>query len=155
MPGGRLTRYLVAGLAGTAAHLVLMYLKDRFGLLPQFQPYQEFQRGVSMLTGGEAPVWLAWLLGFLNGAVVWSFVFGRLYRVMPGRTPLRKGLFFGLVAWTISGLVFFPAMGRGPFDLALGLGLAPAALMLGMLCVYSLTLSFAYAALAGRDAARP
>jgi hypothetical protein len=141
----------VAGLAGTAAHVVLMLLKTQLGLVPQFQPYAELQRGVALLTGATPSPTAVYLLTFVNGALVWGFVFGRIFRFLPGVTPLRKGLFFAFCAWTISGLVMFPLLGRGPFAWNLGLGTAPAALMLVMLSVYSLAMSFSYAALAGRD----
>lgn len=151
-----LLKSFAAGLAGTAAHLVLMFLKDRLGLLPQFQPYQEFQRGLSMLVGAELPPAVAIALSFVNGALVWGFIFGRAFPYLPGRGPLAKGLFFAACAWAISGLVFFPLMGRGPFATGLGLGLEPAALMAVMLSAYCLAMSFAWDALARRDvSARP
>mgnify|MGYP000983251325 CR=1 FL=1 len=86
-----LLKSFAAGLAGTAAHLVLMLLKDRLGLLPQFQPYQEFQRGLSMLVGAELPPAVAIALSFVNGALVWGFIFGRAFPYLPGRGPLAKG----------------------------------------------------------------
>jgi hypothetical protein len=152
----RFFRSVLAGFAGTTAHVVLMFVKDRLHILPAFQPYDEFQHGLSMLTGTSVSAPVAWLLTFLNGAVLWGFVFGRVYRALPGATPLRKGLFFALCAWVVSGFVFFPLMGRGPFAIGLGLGSKPAALMLVMLSVYSLSMSFAYHALMRRaGAVRP
>jgi hypothetical protein len=151
MPGRPLLKPFLAGLAGTAAHLLLMFAKDRFGVLPEFRPYDEFQRGLSLLVGADVPASIAWALGFANGALVWSFVFGRVVRYLPGRAPWEKAVFFASCAWLVSGLVFFPLVGRGPFALGLELGLAPAALMAVMLCVYALALSYAWAALKGRD----
>jgi hypothetical protein len=152
----KILKSFAAGLAGTAAHVVLMFLKDRLGLLPQFQPYDEIQRGLSMLVGADVPAWAASAMALVNGALVWGFVFGRVFRALPGGTPLRKGLFFGLCAWAFSGLALFPALGRGLFAWDLGLGAAPAALMLVMLCVWALSMSFAYAALThDSDSARP
>ncbi len=153
MSGRPLLKLLLAGLAGTAAHLLLMFAKDRLGLLPEFRPYDEFQRGLSMLVGKDVPAPVAWALGFANGALVWSFVFGRVVGFLPGRTPWEKGLSFASCAWLVSGLVFFPLMGRGPFALDLELGLAPAALMAVMLGVYSLALSYGWTALNGRAGA--
>ncbi len=153
MPTHPLVKYLLAGLAGTVAHLLLMFAKDALGVLPGFRPYDEFQRGLSLLVGADVPPFVGWALGFVNGALVWSFVFGRVVRYLPGRAPWEKGLCFASCAWLISGLVFFPLMGRGPFALGLELGLAPAALMAVMLSVYSLALSYAWAALNGRAGA--
>lgn len=151
MPVHPILKSFAAGLAGTAAHLVLMFLKDRLGLLPQFQPYEEFQRGLSMLLGSHVSPATAMALSFVNGALLWGFIFGRAFPYLPGRGPLAKGLFFAACAWTISGLVFFPLMGRGLFASGLGLGAQPAALMAVMLSAYCLAMSFAWSALASRD----
>jgi hypothetical protein len=87
---------------------------------------------------------VAWILLFLNGAVIWGFVFGQAYRFLPGKRPWQKGVFFGLCAWALMGFVFFPLVDRGIFAVALGHGIAPAVLMLGMLLTYSVTMSFVY-----------
>jgi hypothetical protein len=42
------------------------------------------------------------------------------------------------------GLVFFPLVDRGIFAIGLGLGIAPAILLLVMLLTYSVTMSFVY-----------
>lgn len=155
----RLLKSFVAGFAGTLAQMTLSYLKARLGILPEFQPYDEFQRALQALTGASVSPSLAYALTFVNGAVIWGFVFARLYRRLPGRTPLRKGLFFALCAWIGSGLVLLPFMGLGPFALRAGLGVRPALFMALGLCVYSCVMSFAYRALVGGgregDAARP
>ena len=158
-PGASMVRLLktfVAGFAGTLAQIALSFLKNRLGILPEFQPYAHFQRALQDLTGASVSPTLAWALTFLNGAVIWGFIFARLYRWLPGRTPLRKGLFFALCAWIGSGLVFTPFMGLGPFALGAGLGVRPALFMAAGLIVYSTVMSFAYHNLVGdRDAARP
>ena len=142
-----LLRSLLAGLAGTCAHFALMFLKTRLDIVPGFQPYAELQRGVALATGASLSAPLAYALTFFNGAVVLGLVFGRIFRRLPGQTPLAKGLFFALCAWAAAGCVMFPLLGRGPFAWGLGLGFAPAILMLVMLSVYSLAMSYAYAVL--------
>lgn len=151
MPVHPILKSFAAGLAGTAAHVVLMFLKDRLGLLPQFQPYEEFQRGLSMLLGSNVSPAAAMALSFVNGALVWGFIFGRVFPWLPGRGPLAKGLFFAACAWTVSGLVLFPLLGRGPFATGFGLGAAPATLMAVMLSAYCLSMSFAWDSLTGGD----
>jgi hypothetical protein len=42
------------------------------------------------------------------------------------------------------GFVFFPLVGRGLFAVELGLGIAPAVLMLFSLLIYAVTMSFVY-----------
>jgi hypothetical protein len=39
MTGRWIWKVVVAGLCGSSAHSLLMYLKWRLGLLPSFQPY--------------------------------------------------------------------------------------------------------------------
>jgi hypothetical protein len=76
--------------------------------------------------------------------VIWGLVFGQTYRFLPGESPWQKGVFFGLCAWMVMGLVFFPLVDRGIFAVKLGLGIAPAILMLVALLTYSVTMSLVY-----------
>ena len=90
---------VAAGLAGSAAHSCLMILKSRAGLLPSFQPYDDLQRLLGDLVGGSVGPAVPWLLSFANGALVLGFLFGRTYRLLPGRNGAVKGLVFGLIGW--------------------------------------------------------
>ena len=76
-----------------------------------------------------------------------GFLFGRLNRLLPGRTGATKGLMFGLIGWMMMGLVFFPVIGLGPFAVGVGLGIAPAMLSLVMVLTYSIVLGTVYVAL--------
>ena len=154
---GRLLKSFLAGLAGTLAQMTLSFLKMRLGILPEFQPYDHFQRALQAATGAAVSPWLAWALTFLNGAVIWGFIFARIYTRLPGRDWLRKGLFFALCAWLGSGLLLLPFMGLGPFAMGAGLGAGPALFMAAGLTIYSCVMSFAYHALVGdgRDGAGP
>ena len=135
---------IIAGLCGTVAHSLLMLVHSRTGPLSQFQPNDDIQRAVSWLTGTEIHPAFAWLLSFVNGALVWGFIFGQAYPFLPGKRPWQKGVFFGLCAWMVMGLVFFPLVDRGVFAVKLGLGVAPAILMLLALLTYSVTMSLVY-----------
>lgn len=44
---------IVAGLAGLAVHSMLMLAKDALGILPGFQPYEDFQRLLGGWAGGQ------------------------------------------------------------------------------------------------------
>lgn len=138
---------VVAGLCGVAAHSLLMLLKSQMGFLPSFQPYESFQRVLSRLAGSELPPVVPWLLSFLNGGTVVGFVFARAYRLLPGHNGATKGLTFGLLAWAIMGLLFFPWLGLGMFAVHIGLGIAPALFSLAMLLTYSMVMGIVYAAL--------
>jgi hypothetical protein len=92
-----------------------------------------------------------WLLSFLNGMTILGFLFGRLNRLLPGRTGLSKGLSFGLIGWLFMGLIFFPLIGLGPFAVGARLGIAPAIMSLGMVLTYSIVLGAVYIALDSRS----
>ncbi len=131
---------IIAGLAGLAVHSMLMLAKDAFGILPGFQPYEDFQR----LLGGWAGGHLGSLVPYLTGAMVWGFLYARLHRHLPGHSFWAKGLVFALIAWSVMSTDFFLLAGHGLFGLRMGYGLWPAAFMLPMLATFSLALSFTH-----------
>ena len=135
-----LATVVIAGLAGLAIHSVLMLAKDAFGILPGFQPYEDFQR----LLGAWAGERLGSLVPYLTGAMIWGFLYARLHAQLPGRSFWVKGLGFALLAWGIMATGFFLLAGHGLFGLRLGYGLWPAAFMFPMLAAFSLTLSFTH-----------
>jgi hypothetical protein len=135
---------VIAGFCGTIVHSVLMLVHSKIGPLPEFQPNEDIQRALSWMVGTEVHPGVAWLLSFVNGALIWGFVFGQAYRFLPGRHPWQKGVFFGVCAWAVMGLVFFPLVDRGIFAVRFGLGMAPAILMLVMMLSYSVTMSLVY-----------
>jgi hypothetical protein len=146
-PGVWLWKIAVAGLCGSAAHSLLMYLKFRLGLLPSFQPYESLQLALGRLTGGSIHPAAPWLLSFLNGSTITGFSFGRVYPQLPGRIGAIKGLSFGVLCWALMGLLFFPLLGLGVFATGIGLGLWPALFSLAMLLTYSVVMGVVYDAL--------
>lgn len=131
---------IIAGLAGLVVHSLLMLSKDAFGILPGFQPYEDFQR----LLGGWAGGQMGSLVPYLTGAMIWGFLYARLHRHLPGRSFWAKGLCFALIAWSVMSTGFFLLAGHGLFGLRMGYGFWPAAFMLPMLTTFSLALSFAH-----------
>ena len=115
MDANRIWKSLAAGLCGSAAHSGLMFLKSWMGLLPSFHPYEDLQQALSELVGSSVHPLIPWALSFLNGAVVLGILFGRLYRLLPGRSGAAKGLVFGVFGWVVMGVAFFPMLGRGLF----------------------------------------
>jgi hypothetical protein len=144
---------LLAGFGATAVHIVLMAIKHRFGILPDFEPYEDLQRLLTSITALSFESPLSWLLPLINGALVLGFVFGKLFIHLPGRTAIAKGCVFGLVAWLAMGLGLLPLAGRGFFALELGLGVLPAALMLAMIMIYAIVMSLLYAGLTRKPGA--
>jgi hypothetical protein len=137
----------VAGLCGSAAHSLLMYIKARTGLLPAFQPYDSLQAALARLVGSDVHPWVPWALSFLNGSTLVGLTFGTAYRRLPGESGAAKGLMFGLIGWALMGLVFFPLLGLGLFAIQIGLGILPALFSLAMLLAYSIVLGMVYAVL--------
>jgi hypothetical protein len=147
----RIWKPIAAGLCGSAAHTALMTFKSWFGLLPSFQPYNDLQRMLGGLIGGEVHPWLPWALSYFNGAVVLGFLFGRVYRWLPGGNGVFKGATFGITVWLAMGLLFFPTAGKGLFATQTGLGLLPTVFTLLMVLTYSVTLGIAYSLLDRRE----
>jgi len=154
MDFNKIWRSLAAGLCGSAAHFCLMLLKSRAGLLPSFQPYEDLQHLLGNLLGYSVYPWLTWLMSFLNGAVVLGLLFGRIYRLLPGRIGAVKGLTFGLLGWALMGLFFFPLLGRGLFAIDAGLGLRPALFSLLLLLTYGVIMGIAFSALDPNNVSR-
>jgi hypothetical protein len=140
----RIRNSVIAGLCGTVVHSLLALVHSKTGPLPEFQPNDDFRRALSWLMGQDIHPAVASLLLFVNGAVIWGFVFGQVYRFLPRKRPWQKGVFFGICVWIMMGFVFFPLVDRGVFAVDLGLGPAPAILLLVMLLTYSVTMSLVY-----------
>jgi hypothetical protein len=87
-----------------------MFLKSRLDWLPSFHPYEDLQQMLSHLVGGSVHPLVPWALSFLNGAVVLGMLFGRIYRLLPGRSGAAKGLVFGVFGWLVMGVLFFPML---------------------------------------------
>ena len=124
-----------------------MYFKTRAGILPSFQPFENFQAAVGYLFGREVHPQVLWILSFFNGSTVVGLAFGYLYRYLPGRDGASKGLAFGLCGWLMMNILAFPLVGLGPFAAAAGLGPWPALFSLAMLSTYSLAMGVVYGAL--------
>lgn len=138
---------LVAGLCGMIAHSLLMFLKTRLGLLPEFKPYEAFQAALGQLVGSAVSPVVPWLLSFLNGSAILGLFCGSIFRLLPGIGGVTKGTVVGLLGWLIMGLVFFPLLGLGLFASKLAIGFGPALFSLAMMLTYSVVLGVVYSAL--------
>jgi hypothetical protein len=147
MTANGIWKSMAAGLCGSAAHSGLMFLKSWMGWLPAFHPYEDLQQMLSHLIGGSVHPLVPWVLSFLNGAVVLGMLFGRIYRLLPGRSGAAKGFVFGVFGWLAMGVLFFPMLDRGLFATRVGLGLLPALFSLAMLLSYGIIMGIAYSAL--------
>jgi hypothetical protein len=138
---------LVAGLCGTIAHTLIVFLKVRAGWLPSFQPYQALQITLSRLLSSSVPPIVPWIISYLNGMTIVGLLFGGSYRFLPGKHGMTKGVLVGILVWLIMGLLFFPMLGLGPFAWNIGLGVRPALFSLAMVLTYSTVMGVVYAAL--------
>jgi hypothetical protein len=137
----------ISGLGGSTASTALMYFKARAGILPSFQPYENFQMAAGYLIGHDVHPNVLWLVSFFNGSTAVGLVFGCLYRYLPGGSGASKGMVFGLCGWLVMNLLAFPLVGLGSFANAIGLGPWPAAFSLAMLSTYSVVMGLVYGAL--------
>lgn len=128
-----------------------MFAKKRFDILPSFQPYAAIQQFLERLTHNFLSSNLVPLLTLINGAVLLSYLFGRLYDRIPSKSPLIKGFLFGFFGWVLFNLSLFPMIGYGVFVRNLGLGASPAMFSLAMIETYSLVLALVYARLVRRS----
>ncbi|HTL64746.1 MAG TPA: DUF6789 family protein [Pseudolabrys sp.] len=144
MDFSRVWKSIAAGLCGSAAHTGLMALKSWARILPGFEPYSDLQVLLTSLIGSSVHPVIPWALSYFNGSVVLGFLFGQSYSRLPGRTPLIKGIVFGVGIWVVMGVTFFPVIGKGLFAMGAGLGLKPTFFSLLMVLTYSITLSAAY-----------
>lgn len=134
----------IAGLCGSIAHILLMYVKSRSGWLPAFRPYEILQDTLNHWVGRDVSPIVPWALSFVNGSAVLGFVFGRIYSWLPGTNGFVKGAVYGVIGWLVMSLVFFPLLGLGLFAIELGLGVRPALFSLAMFSSYSLVLGVVY-----------
>jgi len=132
-----------------------MILKSWAGLLPSFQPYEDLQQVLSHLVGSSVHPSVLWALSCFNGAVVLGFLFGRTYRLLPGRSGAMKGIIFGLAGWIVMGLLFFPLLNKGLFAIQAGLGIIPGLFSLVMILTYSITMGVAYSILNPKQQTEP
>ena len=119
-----LVKGMIAGLVGTVVLSVMMIMKSMIGLVPELDP-------IGMLAGMfGGPRALGWVMHFVIGTVAWGGGFTLLYRFLPGKSSVVKGIIFSLGAWLIMMLVIMPMAGEGIFGLNIGI---PAPLMTMML----------------------
>src|ERR1043165_2682330 len=141
-----------SGLCGSAAHGGLMYFKERAGILPSFQPYENLQVALGHLTGRDVDPLVPWLLSYLNGSTLVGLSFGYLYRRLPTDSGAVKGLVFALGCWLVMNVLAFPVVGLGLFAAAAGLGVWPALFSMAMLLTYAVVMGMVYSALEPRSA---
>ncbi len=116
MTGRNIAKGMVAGLIATLVLSVLMVMKSKMNLMPEFDI-------VAMLTGmmaAPSPI-AGWLAHFAIGVILWGGLFAWLDPELPTNSHVLKGIFFGIGAWILMMTVLMPIAGAGFFALNFGM----------------------------------
>ena len=117
---GSVRSSILGSVIATIVVSLAMIEKNALRLIPEFS----MQRAWSEILGMADQPWTGWLAYFLMGAIVCGVAFALLYSALPGRSPVIKGLAFGMLIWLVTMVVFMPLAGAGLFASDIGAKLA-------------------------------
>jgi hypothetical protein len=126
----------LAGFIATAVLSVMMVIKSMMGVMPQL----DVAAMIGMMMG--VPVAVGWIIHFMIGTIAWGGGFALLYDMIPGGSPIGKGIAFGVVAWLGMMVMIMPMAGAGFFGMNMGL-MAPM-MTLVLHIVFGAVLGFVY-----------
>ncbi|AUG98856.1 hypothetical protein CWC46_02890 [Prodigiosinella confusarubida] len=112
---------MIAGFLATVVLSILMVLKSSMGIMPELNVITMLTQMGYMNVGLPANPIIGWIMHFMIGTVLWGLLFVSLYSVLPGSTPLRKGLSFSILAWLLMMVIPMPMIGAGLFAMRLGM----------------------------------
>lgn len=127
--GNRLVRGMMAGFVATLVISTILILRLAAGIIPWYDPIEVMNLAAQDLLGTPDSRMLAWGIHFAVGTLIWGVLFALLVPYLPGRTPTRRGLEFGVASWLVVMVTVFPLAGSGLFGLGLGL-VAPLSMLL-------------------------
>lgn len=116
---GLYARSMVAGFIATVVLSLLMVMKTMMGIMPELDVVSMLGRMAQDMMGMGGPK-VGWLLHFMIGTVAWGILFALLYRALPGGSPVRKGISFGILAWLMMMVGPMPMAGAGLFGMHFG-----------------------------------
>ncbi|MGB8714620.1 MAG: DUF6789 family protein [Onishia taeanensis] len=125
-------RGLMAGFTATLVISLILLLRLAAGIIPWYNPIEVMNLAAQDLLGTPDSQMLAWGIHFVVGTVVWGLLFTLLEPYLPGRTPTRRGLEFGVATWLVVMVTVFPLAGSGFFGLGFGL-VAPLSMLIAHL----------------------
>ncbi|MCL7939665.1 hypothetical protein M8009_05005 [Halomonas sp. ATCH28] len=128
----RLLRGLMAGFAATLVISLILVLRLAAGIIPWYDPIEVMNLAAQDLLGAPDSYMLAWGIHFVVGTLIWGLLFALLVPYLPGRTPIRRGLEFGVGSWLVVMVTVFPLAGSGLFGLGFGL-VAPLSMLIAHL----------------------
>ncbi|MEM7693935.1 MAG: DUF6789 family protein [Pseudomonadota bacterium] len=142
-----MVRAIFAGLIATAVISALIYANERMGFVPGVSLPADIA-AFNARIGLPATLQAVWVTHALLGSVIYGIVYALLEPILPGRGGVA-GLWFGVVTWLAMMVSFMPLAGHQIF--AQDIGLAFAAIALGIHLLYGLILGTSYTALQGSN----
>ncbi|XKE44895.1 hypothetical protein LG302_16180 [Halomonas organivorans] len=127
--GARLLRGMLAGFVATLTISLIMILRLSAGIMTWYHPIEIMNLAAHDLLGTPDSLLVGWGIHFAVGTVIWGLLFALVVPYLPGRTPTRRGLEFGVVSWLVVMVTVFPLAGSGLFGLGFGL-IAPISALL-------------------------
>lgn len=128
---------LVAGFGATVVLSAMMVAKSMMGVMPDLDVVAMLAAMMGM------PLALGWVAHFMIGTLAWGGGFAVLYRLIPGNSPVMKGVVFGAAAWLGMMVMVMPMTGAGLFGMAFGIMAPTMTLILHMIFGSVLGLVFA------------
>lgn len=145
----RCLRGITAGFLGTVVLSGFMVLKQKLNLHPEVDPLNDWLVVLSMVAGEGLSKAVAWAAHFVLGSLVWGALYPLIAPYLPANTWI-KGLLFGMAAWLLMMVTFFPLAGHGLFGHSLQAGPAPAVMTLALHLIFGTVVSLIFSALMGR-----
>lgn len=136
-----MNKYIVGFISGFVATVilsVLMIMKAKIGLMPQFNVIRDF----TLFFGATTPM-VGWILHFILGTFLWGGIFAFLVSSLQGAFWLR-GVLFGIGAWLLMMVAFMPVMQHGFFAIQLGFPVVIATLVLHLIYGFFLGLIYGW-----------
>tara|TARA_R110000868_G_scaffold80390_24_gene228484 strand:+ start:198 stop:632 length:435 start_codon:yes stop_codon:yes gene_type:complete len=106
---------LLAGFIATVVLSVMMVIKGMMGVMPEL----DIAAMIGTMMGASVAV--GWVIHFMIGTIAWGGGFAVLYNVIPGGSPILKGIVFGIAAWLGMMIIIMPMAGAGLFGMNLGI----------------------------------
>lgn len=111
----RILAGFTGGFVATAVLSVLMVAKGMMGIMPGLDVIHMLSEMMA------APAAVGWLAHFMIGTVAWGGAFAVFFGLIPGGSPMSKGIVFGIAAWLGMMVMIMPMAGAGIFGMAFGL----------------------------------
>jgi len=142
-PTASLLTSMAAGFFATVILSVLMVMKSKMGLMPQLDVIAMLAQMLAL------PVTLGWVMHFAIGTMAWGLGFNMLYRLLPGKGAITKGVVFGVLAWLGMMVMIMPMAGIGMFGAKMGM--QAAVMPLVMHIVFGWALGYCYQCFSATD----